>query len=91
VFFNICDSERHARVAAQFVNVAIGMRGTIQDTQARVFAAHLYSRLAFGNSLARAFRQACSAIGVEPDSMVLSHGVEPHKVVLVRPEGGDPP
>ena len=95
VFFNICDPERHGRVAAQFVDAVIGMRGTMHDTQARVFAAHLYSRLAFGNSLARAFHQACSGIGDEPDSGVpqlfFAHGVDPHKVNLVRPEGGDPP
>jgi len=95
VFFNICDSERHGRGAAQFVDAAIGMRGTMHDTQARVSTAHLYSRLAFGNSLARAFQQACSAIGVEPDSVVpqlfFGHGVDPRKVALVRPEGGDPP
>lgn len=95
VFFNICDSERHGRVAAQFVDAAIGMRGTMRDTHARVFVAHLYSRLAFGNSLARAFHQARSAIGVEPDRMVpqlfFGHGVGPHKVVVVRPVGGDPP
>jgi hypothetical protein len=66
----------------------------MHDTPARVFAAHLYSSLAFGNSLARACHQACTAIGDEPDSMVpqlfFGHGVDPDKVVLVRPEGGDP-
>ena len=93
--FNICDSERHGFVAAQFLDAAIGMRGTMHDIQACVFVAHLYSRLAVGNSLARAFHQARGAIGVEPDSKVpqlfFGHGVDLHKVVLVRPEGGDPP
>ena len=95
VFFNICDSEQHARAAAQFVDAAIGMRGTMHDAPARAFAAHLYSGLAFGNSLKRAFHQACTAIGDEPDSLVpqlfFRHGVDPHKVVLVRPEDGDTP
>lgn len=93
VFFNICDSEEHARAAAQLVDAAIGMRGKMHDAPARVFAAHLYSGLAFGESLKRAFHQACAVIGDEPDSAIpqlfFRHGVDPHKVVLVRPEGGD--
>jgi hypothetical protein len=95
VFLNICDSEEHARAAAQFVDATIGMHGQMHDTPARVFAAYLYSGLAFGNSLKRAFRQACAAIGDEPDStrpqLFFRNGVDPHKVVLVRPEGGGAP
>jgi hypothetical protein len=89
VFFNICDSEAHARAAAQLVEASIGMRGKMHDMPARIFAAHLYSGLAFGNSLQRAFQQACAAIGDEPDSAVpqlfFRDGLDPHKVVLVRP------
>src|SRR5205085_10332085 len=66
VFFNICDSEEHARAAAQVVGGAIGMRGDLHDAPARVFAASLYSGLAFGRSLKHAFYQACAAIGDEP-------------------------
>lgn len=89
VFFNVCDSEEHARAAARIVDGAIGMRGNMHDTPARVFAAHLYSALAFGRSLKRAFHQACTAIGDEPDSSVpqlfFRNGCDPHKLVLVRP------
>ena len=89
VFFNICDSEAHAHAAAQMVEAAIGMRGKIHDAPARIFAAQLYSSLAFGNSLQRAFQQACLAIGDEPDRAVpqlfFREGSDPHKVVLVRP------
>jgi hypothetical protein len=91
MLFNIDDSEQHARAAAQFADATIGMRGQMHDIR----PAHLFSGLAFGNSLRRAFHQACTAIGDEPDSMVpqlfFRHGVDPHKVVLVRPEGGDTP
>lgn len=90
VFFNICDSEEHARAAARIVDAAIGMRGKMHDTPAREFAAHLYSALAFGSSLKRAFHQACAAIGDEPDSaipqLLFRNGSDPHKVVLVRPD-----
>jgi hypothetical protein len=89
VFFNVCDSEEHARAAARVVDGAIGMRGKMHDTPARVFAAHLYSALAFGCSLKHAFHQACAAIGDEPDSsvpqLVFRNGSDPHKLVLVRP------
>jgi hypothetical protein len=89
VFFNICDSEEHARAAARVVDGAIGMRGKMHDVPARVFAAHLYSALAFGCSLKRAFHQACAAIGDEPDSSVpqllFRNGSDPHRLVLVRP------
>jgi hypothetical protein len=71
------------RAAAQFVDASIGMRGEMHDAPARAFAAHLYSSLAFGNSLKRAFHQACAAIGDEPDSIVphlfYRHGVDPHQ------------
>jgi hypothetical protein len=93
VFFNICDSEEHARAAAQVVAGSIGMRGKMHDAPARFFAAHLYSGLAFGHSLKSAFHQACAAIGDEPDSAVpqlfFRNGSDPHKTVLVRPDGGD--
>lgn len=97
VFFNICDSESHARAAAQFADATIGIHGQMPDTPARHFAASLYSGLAFGNSVKRAFHQACATIGDEPDSampqLFFRHGIDPHTVVLVRPEkeeGGTP-
>jgi hypothetical protein len=90
VFFNICDSEQHARAAARIVDAAIGMRGRMHDGPARVFAAHLYSALASGISLKRGFHQACAAIDDEPDSAIpqlfFRNGSDPHKVVLVRPD-----
>lgn len=90
VFFNICDSEEHARAAARVVDGAIGMRGKMHDTPARVFAANVYSALASGCSLKRSFHQACAAIGDEPDSSVpqlfFRNGSDPHKLVLVRPD-----
>jgi hypothetical protein len=93
VFFNICDSEEHARAAAQVVDGAIGMRGDLHDTPARVFAASLYSGLAFGRSLKHAFYQACAAIGNEPDSSIpqlfFRDGTDPHEIVLVRPGKDD--
>lgn len=95
MLFDTCDSRPHARAAAQFVDATIGMHGTMHDIPPGAFAAHLYSGLAFGNSLARAFRQACAEIGGAPDPMVpqllFRRGIGPYKVVLVRLEGGEGP
>lgn len=89
VFFNICDSEAHARAAAQVVDAAIGMRGKMHDAPARRFSGSLYSGLSFGHSLKKAFHQACTAIGNEPDSVIpqlfFRADSDPHKVLLVRP------
>ena len=97
VFFNICDSESHARAAAQFADTTIGIHGQMHDTPARHFAASLYPGHAFGHSVKRAFHQACATIGDEPDSVMpqlfFRHGIDPHTVVLDRPEeeeGGTP-
>ena len=95
VFFNICDSEPHARAAAQFADAAIGIRGQMHDAPAPDFAAFPYSGLAFGNSAKRAFHQAYAAIGDEPGrdmtQLFFRHGIDPHKVVLIRPEKGGTP
>jgi hypothetical protein len=93
VFFNICDSEEHAHAVAQVVDGAIGMRGDLHDRPARIFAASLYSGLAFGRSLKCAFHQACAAIGNEPDASIpqlfFRDSTDPHEVVLVRPRRDD--
>ena len=86
-----------ARAAAQFADATIGIHDQMHDTPARHFAASLYSGLAFGNSVKRAFHQACAVIGDGPHSVMpqlfVRHGIDPHMVVLVRPEeeeGGTP-
>jgi hypothetical protein len=91
IFFNVCDSTEHALAAARLVDAAIGMDGKMHDEAARTFAAQLYSALAFGHSLKRAYHQACAFIGDQPDALVpqifFRDGIDPHKVVLVRPPG----
>jgi hypothetical protein len=89
VFFNICDSEAHARLAAEVVDVAIGLCGKIADVAAREFATQLYSALAFGISVEKAFHQACAAIANWPDRSVprlfFRSGSDPSRIMLVRP------
>ncbi len=71
------------------------MNGKMHDTTARTFAARLYSGFAYGNSVERAFHQACDEIGDKPYRVIrqffFHYGVDQRKVVMLRPEGGDPP
>jgi hypothetical protein len=87
--FSTSAISRSTRAAAELADASIGMRGEMHDGPARALAAALYSGLAFGNSLKKAFLQACAAIGDEPGTRVprlfFRHGVGPHEIVPVRP------
>jgi hypothetical protein len=76
-------------------DATIGMNGKVHDTAARTFAARLYSRLAYSTCVKRAFHQACDEIGEKPcrgtPQFFFRRSVEPRKVVVLRPGGGDPP
>lgn len=58
VVLNTCDSANQARPIVEHVDSAIGMTRSIGDDAARVFSAQLYSSLAEGVPLERAFEQA---------------------------------
>ncbi|MGN9906777.1 hypothetical protein ACTMTJ_04390 [Phytohabitans sp. LJ34] len=93
-FFNVCDSEEQAVAAARLLDVVIGMRGRLPDTMARMFAARVYSSLAFGESMRKAFEQGLLEVEKFPEARVVPQlyhrpGVDPHKVVLVRPRQRD--
>jgi len=89
VFFHLADSAAHGLAAAQLADAAIGLDGGMDTRAAHVFAARLYSALACGDSVLRAFHRACAAIGDRPDALVpqlfFREGVDPHAIVLVRP------
>lgn len=56
--FNSCESAEHAASAVQHIDAAIGMDQPINDDAAKAFAAQLYSAIAFGLPLQKAFEQA---------------------------------
>lgn len=58
VVLNTCESAYQAQPMVKHVDAAIGMTQTIGDEGARAFAAQLYSSLAEGVGLERAFGQA---------------------------------
>lgn len=65
VFFNSCFSEEQARRVVSSIDVAIGMRVSIGDEAARVFAAQFYSAIGFCKDIDTAFKQGKAALLLE--------------------------
>lgn len=91
VIFNACFSSVQAESVTQYIDVAIGMRDSIRDDAARVFAAQFYSAIGFGRSIKQAFDQGVAALlleGIPADDIpaLFTHeGVDPEDIILVRP------
>lgn len=92
VFFNTCYSRQQAETVVEHVPAAIGMRTTIGDEAARVFAAQFYSSIGFGHSVGRAFQQARAALMLEGVSeedtpeLFITPGLTADQLVLIRPQ-----
>ncbi|TVQ18895.1 MAG: CHAT domain-containing protein [Leptolyngbya sp. DLM2.Bin15] len=91
VIFNACFSSAQAESITQYIDVAIGMRDSIHDDAARVFAAQFYSAIGFGRSIKQAFDQGVAALLLEgiPEedipALFTHEGVDPEDIILVRP------
>ena len=48
-------------------------------------------RFVYGNAVNRAFQQACDEPRWGMTKLFFCHGVEPRKVVVLHPRGGDTP
>ncbi len=89
VFFNTCYSRNQAEAVVKHIPAAIGMKTSIGDDAARVFAAQFYSAIGFGLSVQRAFAQARAALMLEsiPEEdtpeLFLADGVDGDALVLV--------
>lgn len=92
VFFNTCYSHSQAEAVTQHVDVAIGMKTSVGDEAARVFAAQFYSAIGFGYSVERAFAQGVVQLMLEGISeeetpeLFAREGVSADDIVLVRPQ-----
>ena len=91
VFFNTCYSHNQAEAVVQHVEAAIGMKTSIGDDAARVFASQFYSAIGFGLSVEVAFSQAKALLMMEgigeqdtPELFVRA-GMSAADVVIVRP------
>lgn len=65
VFFNTCYSRNQAEAVIEHVEAAIGMKTTIDDKAARIFASQFYSAIGFGLSVQKAFDQAKALLMME--------------------------
>jgi hypothetical protein len=90
--FNSCHSEAQARMACEYVDVAIGMNATIDDEIAKTFAGQFYNSLGFGKSVGESFRQAVLQVefehgtGRDVPQLFTADGVDAETVVLVNPD-----
>lgn len=86
-----CYSRNQAEAVVQHIPAAIGMKTTIGDDAARVFAAAFYSAISFGLSVTKAFDQAKAALMLEciPEQdtpeLFIASGVKAEELVLVKP------
>lgn len=91
VVFNTCLSAEQAKAVTEHIDITIGMKASIDDEAARIFAAHFYSAIGFGRSVQDAFKQGLAALAVNglPDvdtpEMYTAENVDPQAVVLVKP------
>jgi hypothetical protein len=96
VFFNTCYSRNQAEAVVKHVRAAIGMKTSIGDDAARVFAAAFYSAIGFGLSVKVAFEQAKAAIMLEgiPEEdtpeLFVAEGLLAEEIILVKPQSCDP-
>jgi hypothetical protein len=90
VVMNTCESANQAQPMVKTVDAAIGMTKAVGDDAARIFSAQLYSSLAEGVALDRAFEQAklqISLAGLPEDTipaLYVRSGVDPSGLVFTR-------
>ena len=91
VFFNTCFSRNQAEAVVEHVEVAIGMKASIGDAAARVFASQFYSAIGFGRSIEQAFEQAKALLMMEgineqdTPELLVRGGLDAASLILVQP------
>ena len=91
VFFNTCFSKNQAKAVIKHIEAAIGMKTSISDTAARIFASQFYSAIGFGLSVKKAFEQAKALVMMEgiPEEdtpeLFIQDNINPDELIIVRP------
>lgn len=95
VVLNACESKVQAQALVTLVDFVVGMRDSVDDDAARVFAAAFYTALGNGETIAVAFEQGRLALNMagmqdQMDIPVLVHRPEadPKITSLVQPVAG---
>lgn len=65
VVFNACFSAEYARIIAEHIAVAVGMRRVVEDEATRAFVFGFYSGLGYGRSVQDAFKIGISQVVLE--------------------------
>ena len=65
ILFNSCYSNMQAESASKIILASIGMKDSIGDKVAIMFAAQFYSSIGFGMSLEKSFKQAITRLKIE--------------------------
>ncbi len=90
--FNSCQSAAQAVLATDYVSFAIGMETSVEDENAKTFAAQFYNSLGFGKTITAAFEQAKAQVvlvhgqGGEIPQLYAASGEDPATTVLVAPD-----
>jgi hypothetical protein len=91
VFFNTCYSRNQAEAVVQHVDAAIGMKTSIGDDAARVFASQFYSAIGFGLPVGAAVAQAKALLmmeGIDEEEtpeLFVRPGLTAADIVIVKP------
>jgi len=89
ILLNACFSNIQAKAVQRVIDCTIGMRQSIGDEAARIFAASFYRAIGFGSSVQDAFEQGKVAVQLEgiPEEktpeLTCKPGVDPAAIILV--------
>lgn len=90
VLLNSCYSRAQAEAIVSVIPCAIGMNDNIGDRAAIIFAASFYRAIAFGHSVATAFKQGIAALKLEGSTqanipeLIAQPGIDPAEVYVLR-------
>lgn len=89
VFLNACYSREQAQALVTSIDCVIGMKDSIRDDAATVFASSFYRAIGFGRSIQEAFEQGKTALLLEgiPEEdipeLLVKDGVDSNQIVLI--------
>lgn len=89
VFLNACYSREQAQALVTTIDCVVGMKESIRDDAAAVFASSFYRAIGFGRSIQEAFDQGRTALLLEgiPEEdipeLLVKEGLDPRQVVLI--------
>jgi CHAT domain-containing protein len=90
VFLNACYSHEQAQALVSSIDCVIGMKESIHDDAALVFASSFYRAIGFGRSIQEAFDQGRTALLLEGiaeediPKLLVKEGIDPHQIMLIE-------